>query len=185
MLTVTIGELAREIGAVANQQHPWTDDNVGERTSIMNGRYWYQDGWVVLTIAGVVGFFGYSFYVNEVQRATPQITPSLSGRVLKPLFGPPSLEINVWHQHPATLRNVQLFVSVNADPARAQESWIKREHSFESWSPNRDQAKTFTFPLPQYDPQREIAVTIILAGKSIQFSMQEAIWLGSGWKEEP
>lgn len=151
----------------------------------MNGRYWYQDGWVVLAVVGVAGFFGYSFYVNEAQRATPQIKPSLSGRVLKPLFGAPSLEINVWHQHPAALRNVRLLVMVNADPARAKEHWIEREHSFESWSPNRDQAMTFTFPVPQYDPQQEIAVSVLLAGKSIKFSMHDAVWLGSGWKEEP
>lgn len=151
----------------------------------MSGRYWYQDGWVILTIVGLVAFFGYGFYVNEVHRTTPRVKPSLSGRLLKPLFGSPSLEINVWHQHPAPLRNVRLFVTVNADGARAKEHSLQREHSFESWAPNRDQAKTFTFPLPNYDPQHEIAVTIVLAGQSIKPSTYDVVWLGSGWKDEP
>lgn len=151
----------------------------------MSERYWYQDGWLILVLVGIVGFFGYAFYVQQIDRSTPEITPSLTGRLLQPLLGPPSLEITVWHQHPEALRNVRLFVMVNEDPARGQDQLIDREHSFESWSPNRDQAMTFTFPLQQYDPQREIAVSVILVGKSIKPSVHRAAWLGSGWKPEP
>jgi hypothetical protein len=37
--------------------------------SSMSGRYWYQDGWLVLTVVGVVGFFGYGCYVNAARDA--------------------------------------------------------------------------------------------------------------------
>jgi hypothetical protein len=151
----------------------------------MSERYWYQNGWTVFWIVVVVGAVSLHFYNTAVDRATPSVTPKVTGRLHQPLFGTPTLEITAWHQYPAALRNVQLFVSVNDDPARSQERWIQRVHSFESWSPNRDQAVTLTFPLKQYDPQLEIAVTILLAGKSVKMSLQEAVWQGSGWKSNP
>lgn len=147
-------------------------------------KHWYQDGWWVLFLVVIGGFLGYGFYSREVDRAKPLITLSVAGRLQQPFFGPPSLEITVWHQHPAALQNVRLFVSVNEDPARGKDNWVEQEHSFESWLPNQDQAKKFNFPLKQYDPHREIAVSAILLGKSIKLSTQSGRWLGSGWKPE-
>jgi hypothetical protein len=151
----------------------------------MTGKHWYQDGWWVLFLVVVGGFFGYGIYTQAVERAKPLITLSVAGQLQQPFFGSPSLEITVWHQYPAALRNVRLFVSINEDPARRREHWVNRQHSFEAWSPNRDQAMKFSLPLKQYDPQREIAVSAILFGKSIKMSKQEGVWLGSDWKPKP
>ena len=151
----------------------------------MSEKHWYQDEGNVLFIlfvAGFAGFVGLSFYWKHLEDSKPQIMPVMSGKLTRPLLGTPTLEVTVWHQHPAALRNVQLHVNLNEDPARGEEHWDRRQHSFESWPPNRDQAATFSFPLKQYDPKREITVGVIVMGKSIKLSGARGTWLGDTWK---
>lgn len=151
----------------------------------MTQRYWYQDGWVVFGIVFVTGFLALSFYNQREkakQDALPEVVPKLAGSLSQPLFGPPTLKITVWHQYPAALRNVVLYVKVNEEPAQGEAHWDKREHSFESWSPNQDQAVSFDYPLRQYDPNQEIHVAVVLMGKSIKPYGGSAKWLGTGWK---
>ena len=153
----------------------------------MSERYWYQDGstvfWIAV-VAGIIGLFGYGSYQNAQLDALPFVVPKVTGRLNQPLFGDPSLEITVWHQYPATLRNVLLFVNVNEDPARAEKHWEKREHSFETWQPNEDHAVKFAFPLKRYDPNQEIRVGFGLLGKTIKPYITHSDWLGEGWKPE-
>lgn len=148
----------------------------------MSQKHWYQDGWLVFAILFFGSLLGLSFYREYLEDSKPRVTPEISGKITRPSLGPPTLELTVWHQYPAALRNVQLNVNINEDPSRGEEHWDRRQHSFESWPPNRDHAITFSFPLKQYDPQREIAVGIILMGKNIKLSMQGATWLGNTWK---
>lgn len=150
----------------------------------MSEKHWYQDGWVVLAIVFIGGVFGLSFYRKHLEDSKPLITPMISGKLTRPLLGTPTLEVTVWHQHPAALRNVVLNVNVNEDPARREEYWDRRQHSFESWPPNKDQAVTFSFPLKQYAPEREVKVGVILLGKSIKLSMEGGTWLGETWKSD-
>ncbi len=153
----------------------------------MRERYWYQDGGTVLGIvfvAVVIGFFGYASHERAQHEALPDVVPKITGHLSQPLFGSPTLEITVWHQHTAALRNVVLFVNVNEDPDHDEKQWDKREHSFETWQPNKDQAVKFTFPLRRFDPQKEIRVGFVLAGKTIKPYFGSGDWIGKGWKSE-
>lgn len=146
----------------------------------MSERYWYQNGWTVFSIVCVAGFFGFSAYYNyeKAQRdALPQVVPRVTGKLNQPLLGDSSLEITVWHQHPATLRNVVLLVSLNEDPLRDEKQWDRREHSFEAWQPNQENAFTFSFPLKRYDPKQEIYVGYGLIGKTIKPFISGGEWL--------
>ena len=148
-------------------------------------RYWYQDGGTVFLIflmGGVALLVGYSFYLKELDNAKPLIDPEIAGRLHQPMFGSPRLEITVWHQHPGVIRNGKLLVNLNEDPAKGQETWDRRVHSFEVWEPNKDHAVTFEFPLTRYDPQQPIHVGVILLGSEIKMSVRGVEWLGTTWK---
>jgi hypothetical protein len=141
----------------------------------MSDKHWYQDGWVVLVIVFFVGFFGFSFYIQHVEQSTPLVIPSITGRIEPPaFFGSSSLELTVWHQNAGNLRNGTIKVRLNEKDLK--------EHSYEVWEPNEAHAVRFSFPLPNYDPQREIPFEIALYGKGIKpFQLSDA-WLGSTWK---
>ena len=152
----------------------------------MSERHWYQDGWVVFCIVAVVGFLGLSIYGQHRQAeldARPEVIPKLSGRLSQPLLGSPTLEITIWHQYPATLRSVVLCVNVNEDPAKGEQHWDRREHSFETWQPNVENAVKFSFPLKRYDPNHEIHIGCGVLGKTIKPYLGSAEWLGDGWKQ--
>lgn len=109
----------------------------------MTERYWYQNGWVVLGILLGGGFLALSFLAQHEKAkidALPLVVPKLSGSLSQPIFGTPTMKINVWHQYPAALRNVVLVVSVKEGPVQGDAAWDRREHSFEAWSPNQDQS---------------------------------------------
>lgn len=153
----------------------------------MSERYWYQDGWTVFEVVVVVSLvvlWGCGMYYKSRQDALPYITSRVTGRIDQPLLGSPTLEITVWHQYPATLRNVVLFVNVNEDPAGNDKYWDKREHSFEVWPHNEDHAVKFKFPLKRYDPKQEIHVKFSLHGTTIKPYGSRADWVGTGWKDE-
>ncbi len=148
----------------------------------MSDRYWYQDGMHVLMVTFVAGILLWMLFerANRVEPAV--VEPTIVGQLHKPLFGSPSLEIKVWHQYPAALRNVVLFVQLTEDPAKTPDSWQKREHSFESWAPNKDQSVSFTFPLQKYEPNEEIHIAIVLGGKTIKPYIESFTWQGTNWK---
>ena len=141
----------------------------------MNEKHWYQDGWVVFGITAVVGIFGLSFYAQHVQQSTPLVVPRIAGRIQQPvLFGSPSLEVTVWHQHAGNLRNGTFKVRLNGKDLK--------EHSYEIWEPNETHAVSFSFPLRDFDPQREIPIEFALYGKKMKTFQRRDAWLGNTWK---
>ena len=141
----------------------------------MSDKHWYQDGWVVLFILFVIGFFGFSFYAQYVERSTPVVVPRVTGFIKQPvLLGSPSLEVAVWHQHPGNLQNGTLKVRLNGKDLK--------EHSYAVWEPNEAHSVKFSFPLRDYDPQREIPIEIAIYGKGIKPYQWNDAWLGNTWK---
>ncbi len=151
----------------------------------MNQRPWYQDGGTVLAVVVVTLMLGLSIHARHQkaqQEALPEVVPKVTGQLSRTFLGPPTLELTVWHQYAAALQNVVLVVNLNEDPALDDKQWDKREHSFESWPPNKEQAVKFTFPLKRYDPKQPIRVEYMLVGKTIKPHVSSGDWLGEGWK---
>jgi hypothetical protein len=141
----------------------------------MSEKHWYQDGGVVLFIVFIGGIFGFSFYAQHVEQSTPLVVPRITGRLEQPaFFGSPSLEVTVWHHHTGNLRNGTLKVRLNGEDLKV--------HSYEMWQPNEAHAVTFSFPVRDYDPQREIPIQITLYGKGIKTFQRTDAWLGNTWK---
>lgn len=153
----------------------------------MSEKYWYQDGGRVAFIVIFGGFFiflGYASYQKAKEDAKPLVTPKITGRLVQPWSGNPSLEITAWHQYAGNLRNGVFIAQVNEDPAKGKEHWDKREHSFEVWEPNDSHAVKFTFPIRNYDPNREIHIGFALLGREIKPYLGSGIWQGQHWKSE-
>lgn len=137
----------------------------------MNEQPWYQKGWLVLFILFVVGFF----YAGHVEQSKPIVVPRVTGKLRHPiLFGPPTLELNVWHQHPGNLENGWVLILVDGEIG---------EHSYSVWQPNEAHAVKFSFPLRDYDPKREFRVHVIIQGKGIRPYRSLDLWLGNTWKD--
>jgi hypothetical protein len=145
----------------------------------MSDKHWYQDGWRVLIILIIVGFV----YLVSTNKEPPTVYPRLAGRVEQPFLGSPSFVVTVFHQHPASLRNVILRVKLSQEIALDHREWPEQVHSFETWPPNRDHAVSFTFPLTSYDPQKDLGVEATLEGKEIKRSVSFARWVNGGWAD--
>jgi hypothetical protein len=138
----------------------------------MNEQPWYQKGWLVLFILFVVGLF----YAGHAEQSTPVVVPRVGGVLRLPiLFGPPTLELMVWHQHPGNLENGWVSIVVDGK--------ILREHSYSVWQPNEAHAVKFSFPLEDYDPKREFSVDVMIEGKGIKLYRSIDPWLGNTWKD--
>ncbi len=148
-------------------------------------RYWYQDGWVVIGLivgAGFAALLVRGCIERDRENSKPRVVPQVTGKLNQPIFGSPSLTITVWHQHTGTLRNGMLQVTLNEDPAKSEDRWQRQQHSFEAWEPNKDHAVTFTFPLQEYQPHKEIHLGFLLVGRDIKPFILGVEWLGQGWK---
>ena len=145
----------------------------------MSDKHWYQDGWRVLVILIIVGFV----YLVSTNKEPPTVYPRLAGRVEQPFLGSPSFVVTVFHQHPASLRNVILRVKLSQEIALDHREWPEQVHSFETWLPNRDNAVSFTFPLKSYDPQKDLGVEATLEGKDLKRSLSFARWVNGGWAD--
>ena len=145
----------------------------------MSEKHWYQDGWTVLIVLAIAGFL----YLSSTRQEPIEVYPLLAGRVEQPILGAPSFVVTVFHQHPATLRNVILRVRLSQEIALDHKVWPEQVHSFETWLPNRDQSVSFTFPLKPYDPQKDIGVEATLEGKEVKRSISFGRWVNGGWAD--
>lgn len=141
----------------------------------MNEKHWYQDGWIVLLVVFIVGFFGLSFYFQYVERSTPVVVPRVTGIVMQSVFsGSHTLKLTVWHQNTGNLRNGILKIRLYGSDLK--------EHSYSEWKPNEAHSVTFSFPLHNYDPHHEIPVEIAIYGEGIKPYQWNDAWLENTWK---
>jgi hypothetical protein len=143
----------------------------------MNNKHWYQDGWVVLGVVFGTGLL----YLLLFTSPTPMVYPRLLARVDQPFLSSPEFVVSVFHQHPAKLNQVILKVRVSQQIALDHREWPEQVHSFEAWGPNQDQEVSFTFPLPAYDPDKDVGIEVILEGQGVKRTLTFARWKNGAW----
>ncbi len=143
-------------------------------------RPWYQNGWVALAILLLLVTFGPTAYQQYRFSQLAQITPQLAGRIEEPLIGPPIFQVTAWHQNAGDLKNGILSVGAKGEIVAEPEDSTK-VHSFETWSPNKANAVSFSFPLVEFDASKEIEVAVFLKSKNSRVYFAVAKWRGDEW----
>ena len=141
---------------------------------------WYQNGWVALAILLLLVTFGPTAYQQYRFSQLAQITPQLAGRIEEPLIGPPIFHVTAWHQNAGDLKNGILSVGAKGEIVAESEDPTK-VHSFETWSPNKANAVSFSFPLVEFDASKEIEVVVFLKSKNSRVYLAVAKWRGDEW----
>lgn len=144
-------------------------------------KHWYQDGGLMLLIVAGICWLAGSAYQEWAKPQVWSTIPRITGGVEQPLLGSPSLTITIWHQTPGDLKNGVILVLVPG-AGDAGEDDDTQIHSFETWSPNQDQAVTFTIPLPNYRVDQEIPVEILVRAINLKTYSISAVWFGNTWK---
>lgn len=137
----------------------------------MSERHWYQDGglvfWIVVGIGVVIAFVNYSYEQARID-ATPLIVPRVVGHVEQPLLDPPTLVVQVWHEHTGFIRNGRLTVEVIGVTVETKDVQNPQSFGFEVWEPNQNKSVSFRFPLKQFDDQYGVPLKITLIGHEIK-----------------
>jgi hypothetical protein len=145
-------------------------------------RPWYQSGWVALAIVLLLVTFGPTAYQQYRFSQLAQITPQLAGRIEEPLIGPPIFHVTAWHQNAGDLKNGILSVGAKGDLVADPENSTK-VHSFETWSPNKENAISWAFPLVEFDASKEIEVVVFLKSKISRVYFAVAKWKDREWTD--
>lgn len=153
---------------------------------------WDDIGETVETLL-VFAFYGgiiwgvFLLYMAYQENSLQKVSPNITGRIARPLFGKPTFEVHVWHQYPGDVKNGQLTVKVSGkhvicDGTPIDDSCASQIHSFETWEPNQENEVIFEFPLSRYDSDTEIQFGLLLSGNSIKEYLITDEWTGDGWK---
>ena len=109
------------------------------------------------------------------------VVPGIRGRVNQTVTDHPTLEITVWHQHPAQLKNCVFKATISGPMVFGHEGLATQIHSFVVWDPNQDHGVTLRFPLRHYDPDQEIPIELSLHGNGIKTWTHKDTWLANEW----
>ena len=145
----------------------------------MSEKHWYQDGWVVFVIVAIFGFLTLSYWHNNRKAAyeASQVKPELDWRFNKPLLGPTTLDVDVWHQRPEVLQNALVTVFVSTD----KKEWKDETKSLVTWSPNRDHQVSFSFPLTKSHTDNPVYFQVYTGGPQRKLYFVALKWENGRW----
>jgi hypothetical protein len=86
----------------------------------------------------------------------------------------------VWHQHTGTIKNGKLTITVSGDHLKEKKKVVV--WSFDSWSPNQSEAKTYDdFILDTIGPDLKLTVRIDIESADTRPYSRTCTWSGNKW----
>lgn len=103
------------------------------------------------------------------------------GRMQQGFVAPASFELEVYHQHPGDLHRGKLTVDIRGSGLARRSS--RSEYSFETWSPNESNARRYSSPLGEYNPNDPITVVITVQAAEVRNTSVTLQWENGKWKK--
>ncbi len=148
-------------------------------------KYWYQDGWNLLTIIAVlipIGVWANQYWQQQKELQKPVAMALSTGYLEQPFNGDPVLHLKFWHVHRGNLKQGRLTVLAGSPESPKDQHF--RIHAFDTWEPNVDHAVTWQVPLPGYQLDQPVPVRVRLEAENARPYADTRVWLGTDWVEE-
>lgn len=140
-------------------------------------KLWYQDGGLMLFLAGAAAFV-YFLWFTPKQRP---VEIQLNGHVAKGVLGGETFTMKCWHIHPGTLEKGR--ITVTAESSSLVDGETVEYHSFDAWLPNKEHQVTFAFPLHQTERSDPIRLSIQISAQNAFTSRYKTEWHGNDWSK--
>lgn len=138
-------------------------------------RPWYQNGFVMLVVAGVA----FVAYVMFIAPRKDFVEIEVSGYVDRNQFDEQVLIVEVHHVFPGVLKRGRITAWAAGKPLGKLAKL--RRHSFERWSPNVEHAVSFEFPIEPLDEPQPIEVFIEITAENAKETLFDMEWKGDKW----
>lgn len=110
----------------------------------------------------------------------PELDLQFAGGTQSGIISSDEFTLKVWHQHPGSLRNGVLKVTVQGKQLRSESE--TKKWSFDSWPPNEASAQEFTYEIESRGDDLRLNVTVEVQSADIQTRTLSDVWHGDGWQ---
>lgn len=113
----------------------------------------------------------------------PSINVNVSGQIRPRPNSPSEFHLYVWHQHPGEIKTGVITVVVSGlELADLSEAAKTEQWSFSSWSPNREAAKEFVFPIRADGNNATVIIQVHINAANVSAFSGAFRWDGYRWK---
>ncbi|MDA1055768.1 MAG: hypothetical protein O3C40_35695 [Planctomycetota bacterium] len=137
----------------------------------------YEGGCLI----AVIVVFGLVFLAGLLNPKKKPVDVRVIGQIQGHFIDDPTFTLAIWHQHEGNLKNGRLTVHLHRKSVRPEDA--AHVHSFETWSPNKQNAVTKSISLPNYDPAEPLVVEVFVKAANARDTLIRLVWHNGAWKD--
>ena len=133
----------------------------------------------MLIVAGAILLMAVGEWTGFTHR---EFKYKMTGEVTRTILEKPEFVVRVWHHHPGDHKNGKLSVYVNSNRLAARQKMSTKYFSFESWSPNEENAAELRFDLSNFDDDAIINVEVGFEAPYYKYFRDKSVFRNGRWQ---